>query len=224
MKNNLKKVCIIIGIVLWLLSLFAVYKVMHDKYTKTNDLLNHNLEYVDSLKTYNKYYDDSKFSDLKNINKELYDSLKQYKNQIDYLTQFTYEKENTSGKVVIIKQDNKDTIYSAPKDFVYESEPNDTFTYKLTINSEKEPNYYKLDTKFKEKFTLVNKTDDSGNNHLAIGSETKGDVSNVTVYKKKQSMKLVSRFAIGPAVTVGYDPFNKRVAAVCGVSLTFKLN
>lgn len=221
MKN---KILIIVAILLWVLSLFAIYKFAYNKSKNTSDLLNTNIEYVDSLKTYNKFYSDAKFNELKETNKVLYDSLKKYKDQIDYLVQFTYEKDNTSGKVIIVKQDKKDTIYSEPKDFVYESEPNDTFTYKLTINSEKEPNYYKLDTKFKEQFTIVNKSDENGKNHITIQGDNQGEISDVTVHKKKETTKFKDRFVIGPAVTVGYDPFNNRIAAVCGISLTFKIN
>lgn len=232
---------VIIIIILWLLSLFLVYKFALNKFNKTNDLLNNNtnIEYVDSNKTYNKFYNETTFNDLKNTNKTLYDSLKQYKNQIDYLTQFTYTKTYSTGKIItsnkqnngiinnnitLNKKDTTTTIYSIkPKDYIYTSEPNDTFTYKLTINAEKEPNYYLLDAKVKEKFTLVNKTDDNGNNHITIQGNNKGDITDVTTYKKKQTTPFLKRFAVGPAVTVGYDPFNNRVTAVCGVSLTFNL-
>lgn len=223
-KINAKALVVSMGIVLWILSIVSVYYYMHKKYVSTENIINEDIEYVDSLKAYNKFYSESNFNELKEKNKSLYDSLKKYKDRIDYLVQFSYEKTSTSGKVVITKKENNDTTYAEPKDFVYESEPNDTFEYKITINSVKEPNYYKIDAKFKDKFTIVNKFDENGNNHISIQGDDKGNVSDVTVYKKKKTTKFIDRFAIGPAITVGYDPFNKKMAAVCGVSLTFKIN
>lgn len=231
MKLNKNNILIILGIILWIISLCLVYFLTTSQLNKTNDLLNkNNVEYVDSNKTYNKFYNETTFNELKNNNKTLYDSLKQYKSQIDYLTQFAYTKTYSTGKIITNKQNNntnnnQNIINDSlkPKDYIYTNEPNDTFTYKLTINAEKEPNYYILDTKLKEKFTLVNKTDDNGNNHITIQGDTKGDITNVTTYKKKQNTPFLKRFAVGPAVTVGYDPFNNRVTAVCGISLTFNL-
>lgn len=210
---------------LWLVSLAALsncYQRQED--SKTKKLLEE-VEYKDSLNNYNKVYYDAKLSDLKKENKELYDSLKDSKNVIDYLVQFKYQKGHSTGIVYINK---RDTLYlsntNEPRTFVYTSEPNDTFEYKLSINSEKEPNWYSLDTKFKEKFTIVNKEDDNGLNHITIGGEQHGDIADVTVFKKKEKNGIIKRLRIGPSITAGYDPFNKKLGMVVGVGVTYDLS
>lgn len=186
-----------------------------------NKIIDKEIEYVDSNKTYNKIHMDTEFSKLKKENKELYDSLKKSKDMIDYLVQFKYEKSYSSGKVeTSSKKDNASASIS--RDYVYKSEPNDSFEYKLTINSEKEPNYYQLDTKIKQRFTIVNEHD-NGMNHTTIKEDGKGDISNVTVFHKKNKKKFVDRFAVGPSITVGYDPLNKNMGCMVGVSLTFNI-
>lgn len=186
-----------------------------------NKIIDKDIEYVDSNKTYNKIHMDTEFSKLKKENKELYDSLKKSRDIIDYLVQFDYEKSYSSGKVeASSKKDNASAYIS--RDYVYKSEPNDSFEYKLTINSEKEPNYYQLDTKIKQRFTIVNEHD-NGMNHTTIKEDGKGDISNVTVFHKKNKKKFVDRFAVGPSITVGYDPLNKNMGCMVGVSLTFNI-
>ena len=174
-----------------------------------NKIINKEIEYVDSNKTYNKMHMDAEFNKLKNENKELYDSLKKSRDIIDYLVQFDYEKSYSSGKIETSSKNDKSSAYIS-HDYVYKSEPNDSFEYKLTINSEKEPNYYQLDTKIKQRFTIVNE-------------DGKGDISNVTVFHKKDKKKFIDRFAVGPSITVGYDPLNKNMGCMVGVSLTFNI-
>ena len=164
---------------------------------------------------------DAEFSKLKKENKELYDSLKKSRDIIDYLVQFDYEKSYSSGKVETSSKNDKSSAYIS-HDYVYKSEPNDSFEYKLTINSEKEPNYYQLDTRFKQRFTIVN-GHDNGMNHTTIKEDGKGDISNVTVFHKKDKKKFIDRFAVGPSITVGYDPLNKNMGCMVGVSLTFNI-
>lgn len=214
----------LVVVVLWLVSLVVLstcYKQQES--SKTKKLLEE-VEYKDSVNNYHKIYYDSKLSDLKKENKELYDSLKDSKDVIDYLVQFKYQKEHSTGIVHINKHD---TIFvgntNEPRTFVYTSEPNDTFEYKLSINSEREPNWYSLDTKFKEKFTIVNKEDDNGLNHITIGGEQHGDVTDVTVFKKKKGNGILKKIHIGPSVTAGYDPFNKKFGMVVGVGVTYDL-
>lgn len=186
-----------------------------------NRIIDKEIEYVDSNKTYNKIHMDAEFSKLKKENKELYDSLKKSRDIIDYLIQFDYEKSYSSGKVETSSKNDNASV-SISHDYVYESEPNDSFEYKLTINSEKEPNYYQLDTKIKQRFTIANEHD-KGMNHTTIKEDGKGDISNVTVFHKKEKKKFIDRFAVGPSITVGYDPLNKNMGCMVGVSLTFNI-
>lgn len=208
----------IVVVLISIVSTFLVTKKCSNSLDR-NKIIDKEIEYVDSNKTYNKIHMDAEFSKLKKENKELYDSLKKSRDIIDYLVQFDYEKSYSSGKVeTSSKKDNASASIS--RDYVYNSEPNDSFEYKLTINSEKEPNYYQLDTKFKQRFTIVNEHD-KGMNHTTIKEDGKGDISNVTVFHKKNKKKFIDRFAVGPSITVGYDPLNKNMGCMVGVSLTF---
>lgn len=188
------------------------------------------VEYYDSLNNYNKVYYSKTFKELNKENKELYDSLKQYKDKIDFIVQFTHEKDYQTGKIEtkpnVIDSVIYDTINVSEalmaKTYEYNSEPNDTFQYKLNINSYTEPNWYSLNVKTKNKFTIVNKEED-GINHITIGSSNKGNISNVTVFNKKEKRKFLSRFSVGPSVTAGYDIVNKQWGITAGASVTFDL-
>ena len=101
------------------------------------------IEYTDTTSTYHKHYYETKFKELKKVNRELYDSLKQYKDKIDYIVQFYHEEEYNTGQVHtkpnIVDSVAYDTIpFTVPpvaKTYEYTSEPNDTFQYKLNVNS-----------------------------------------------------------------------------------------
>jgi FtsZ-interacting cell division protein ZipA len=182
-----------------------------------------NIVYVDSNKVYHNFNEDANFKDLKKKNKELYDSLKKYKNQIDYLVQFSYNKTYDTGKIVVKETEKKEDVALESKTYEYSNNKNDTINYKLQINSEKEPNWYRLKMNLSDKFTVVNKTNGNGQNETTIQSGNKGDINNVTVYNKKEKKSFWKRFAIGPAVTVGYDPINKHMGMAIGVGITFDL-
>ena len=186
---------------------------------KGSDMIPQEAEWVDNTdNTYNKIYFDKEFSDLKKENKALYDSLKKYKNKIDYLVQFSYEKSYSSGKVETADTTQK----TEAKTFTYESEPNDTFEYKLRINADKEPYWYDLDAKVKDKITLVNmKTDGSDVNQLSIKSDIKAEIGNVTTFNKQQKESFLKHFKVAPSVTFGYDVLNNNMGIVVGVSLSY---
>jgi hypothetical protein len=188
------------------------------------------IEYTDSTGAYNKLYYEAKFASLKKENRELYDSLKQYKDKIDYIVQFYHEKEYNTGQVHtkpnVIDSVVYDTIpVSVPqiaKTYEYLSEPNDTFQYKLNVNSFTEPNWYSIQAKVKNKFTIVNK-EEGGMNHITIEPGNGGTITDPTVWKKKEKRSLWDRFSFGPGVTAGYDPINKQFGVVVGASATFDL-
>ena len=81
------------------------------------------------------------------------------------IKKFTHEKNYQTGKVEtkpnIVDSVIYDTIKVSEtlmaKTYEYNSEPNDTFQYKLNINSYTEPNWYSLNVRTKNKFTIVNK-------------------------------------------------------------------
>lgn len=219
----------IIVIAIWVLSIVFIC-AFYERSIRIHRGIVSDIEYVDSMNNYNKLYYDGKFKELKKVNKELYDSLKDYKDMVSYLVQFKYEKQYSSGIVhTKPKGQNviRDTVYKErvlePRNFEYNSEPNDTFQYKLVINSEMEPNWYSISARIKEKFTIVNQSDDSGLNHITIGGQGGGNVSDVTVFKKNEKKKFKDRFTVGPSLTTGYDLINKKWGIMAGASVTFDL-
>ena len=223
-----KEKCIYVVIILFLMVCGLVW-FAYDCKEKTNSLVEE-VEYYDSLSNYHKMFYSKTFKELKKENKELYDSLKQYKDKIDFIVQFTHEKNYQTSKIEtkpnVVDSVIDDTIKVREtlmaKTYEYNSEPNDTFQYKLNINSYTEPNWYSLNVRTKNKFTIVNKEED-GINHITIGSNDNGNISNVTVFNKKEKRKFLSRFSVGPSVTAGYDIVNKQLGIMAGVSVTFDL-
>ena len=178
MKEFLKKLYekystwIIAGLIVLIVILTAYFNYQLNKKQKKID----EIEYVDTTGTYHKLYYEKKFKELKNENRELYDSLKKYKDKIDYIVQFYHEKEYNTGKVEDNKPKVKDSIVydtipitlpQVAKTYEYTSEPNDTFQYKLNVNSLTEPIWYSINAKVKNKFTIVNK-EEGGMNHITI--------------------------------------------------------
>ena len=129
-------IVLIIGFVAYL-----NYK-LHEKQKKIDEI-----EFTDTTGTYHKVYYEKKFKELKKENRELYDSLKQYKDKIDYIVQFYHEKEYNTGQNSNKPNIKDSTVYdtipmvipSIARTYEYTSEPNDTFQYKLNVNSFTEP-------------------------------------------------------------------------------------
>lgn len=234
MMKIFKEKCILIMIALFLVIIGTLYFARTE--LKESEKLVEEVEYIDSTNTYNKIYYEKEMSSLRKENKELFDSLKKYKKDIDFLVQFKYKKtyetgvvhtkKNNSRPVTVTKEEqgvNPEEKLEA-KTYEYLSEPNDTFEYRLRINSEKEPNWYSLSANVKDKFTIVNKSkDDSNINHITIGSQGSGEISDVTVFKKKEKKKLMDRISIGPGATAGYDPINKNWGVMVGIGVSYDL-
>jgi hypothetical protein len=232
MKEFLKKLYekysswIIALLIVFIIGLVAYFNYkLNEKQKKIDEI-----EYTDSTGIYNKLYYEAKFVSLKKENKELYDSLKQYKDKIDYIIQFYHEKEYNTGQVTtkpniidsVVYDTIPVTIPQIAKTYEYLSEPNDTFQYKLNVNSFIEPNWYSIQAKVKNKFTIVNK-EEGGMNHITINPENGGTISNPTVFKKKEKRNFLDRFSFGPGITAGYDPINKQFGIVVGASATLDL-
>ena len=201
---------LIIASAILLLDAYFMTKQVSDKLDE--------ITYTDTAGQFNKLYYEKKFSALKKENRELYDSLKKQKDKIDYLVQFSYENEHSTG-VVETKPGNTATTEEKQKakTYEYKGEQGDTFSYKLTINSIAEPYWFKIDTKVKDTFTIVNKKE-GGMEHVTIGAGGSGTIDNVTVFKPKSKKKLKDYVFLGPAVTAGYDPLNKNMGVLIGVS------
>ena len=175
---------------------------------------------------------DRDFKELKKENKELYDSLKQYKDQIDFLTQFNYNKKYKTDtvwatktvfktpeeKIVYIEKMKSDTTV---KTYRYANDKNDSINYKLEVGSRTEPVWYTVDVSVSDKFTIVNKKE-NGVNFTEIKSENKGEITNVTAFNKKEK-RIWNKIAIGPSITYGYDFNSKKFAPTVGISVTYNL-
>ena len=233
MKEFLKKLYekystwIIAGLIVLIVILTAYFNYQLNKKQKKID----EIEYVDTTGTYHKLYYEKKFKELKTENRELYDSLKKYKDKIDYIVQFYHEKEYNTGKVEGKKPKVKDSIVydtipitlpQVAKTYEYESEPNDTFQYKLNVNSLTEPIWYSINARVKNKFTIVNK-EEGGMNHITIEPGNGGTISDPTIWKKKDKKGFWQRVSVGPSVTAGYDLVNKQWGVMAGASITYDL-
>ena len=213
---------IILGLIIGMM--FFVCK----KSNHTKELVD-GVEAIDSTNTYSKVYYDTEISNLKKKNRELYDSLQANRDKVSYLLQFKYQKEYTTG-VVHVKDKNQTsteqtaipTIEEKDSTYTYSSIPNDTMMYKLQVNSSREPNWYSLNVKMSDRFTIVNKSDDNGLNVITIDPQNNGSISDVTTFKKKQKKTFFQHFHVGPSVTAGYDPINKQWGVMIGVGVTIR--
>ena len=170
-------------------------------------------------RTYEVQFYDQTIKSLKKENEALYDSIKMYKDELDYALQFKYEKEYSSDTVYIEKTV---TIPSeTPKVFEY-SNNSDSLRYKLQISSLIEPEWYKIDFKVSDQFTILNNRTDEGLNETIIKTNTNADISDVTVWKKDRS-SFWDHFSVGPTVAAGYDFINNKPAVVVGVGVTVKI-
>ena len=144
--------CFIWTIIILFAAIVGLVIYYNHEISKKNKVIADQIEYIDTVGTYHKYYYAKKFKELKYENKELYDSLKRYKDKLDYVIQFTHEKNYSTGKKnskpTIIHDSIHDTItIKEPlisKTYQYVSEPNDTFQYKLNVNSYTEPNFFSI--------------------------------------------------------------------------------
>ena len=228
MKNIIEQKCFYVVLVLFLITCGLLW-YSHNQYQSSQRLIEE-VEYYDSLNRYNKIYYSKAFSALKKENEELYDSLKKYKDKLDYVIQFTYEKEYNVGKKNSKPQIIHDSIHDTitikeplvSRTYQYTSEPNDTFQYKLNVNSYTEPNWYSIQAKVKNKFTIVNK-EEGGVNHTTITPNNGGQISDVTLWKKDKQKTVWDRVSVGPAVTAGYDPINRQWGMTLGVGIGFNL-
>jgi hypothetical protein len=167
------------------------------------------------------YYQDE-IDNLSKINKELYDSIKIFKNQIDYLVQFKYEKTYTTGKIETDKV--KEVVHNADsivKTYEY-SNKNDTLSYILNVGAFEKPQWYSLDVKISDKFTIVNKAFE-GFDKLDIVSDSNGKINDVTVLKKKEKINIFDNISIGPSMTMGYNFTTKEPEFILGVSITYDI-
>lgn len=227
MTNFIKQKCLYVVLTLFLITCGLLW--FANKQYQSSQKLIEEVEYYDSLNNYNKIYYSKAFSALKKENKELYDSLKKCKDKLDYVIQFTHEKDYNTGKKnskpIVIHDSIHDTITIkeplVSKTYQYTSEPNDTFQYKLNVNSYTEPNWYSIQAKVKNKFTIVNK-EDNGTNHITIGANNGGMITNPTVFKKEKK-GLLKRVNFGPGVVAGYDPLNKNFGLMIGVTASLNL-
>lgn len=227
-SERCKKLAWVAALLLTLL-LAAVAMYYDAKVTREADLIEQKME--GNLEVTNK---DKDLKDLKKENRELYDSLEMYKEKLDYVIQFSYSKNYKTDTVWLTKTKKIYTPVEIEKykeevrndttitTYVYENDKNDSINYRLAIGSQTEPKWYSLDMQVSDKFTIVNKKDGEMNT-TNIESGNKGEVTNVTVFNKKQKTRIMNKIAIGPSISFGYDFANKRMAPTVGVSVTYNI-
>lgn len=178
---------------------------------------------TDDNKTTVIFYE-QKLETLKKTNKELYDSLKIYKDEIDYLTQFKFNKEYIVHDTIIKKDTVNDNENIDVKEFTYKNkEKNDTLNYELKIGSIAEPNWYSIKFQISEQFTIVNKEKNGINETTIAPTSNNATITNVTILKQKEKFKLKDKIAIGPSISGGYCIINKKFDIMLGVSVTWDL-
>lgn len=227
MTNFIKQKCLYVVLTLFLITCGLLW--FANRQYQSSQRLIEEVEYYDSLNNYNKIYYSKAFKALKKENEELYDSLRKYKDKLDYVIQFSHEKNYNIGKKnskpIIVHDSIHDTITVkeplVSRTYQYTSEPNDTFQYKLNVNSYTEPNWYSMQAKVKNKFTIVNK-EDNGMNHVTIGSGNGGNISDVTVWKKDKET-FWNKFNIGLGITAGFDPINRQFGVMVGPTFSIRL-
>lgn len=159
---------------------------------------------------------DKEINSLKKENKELYDSIKQYKNEINFLTQYSYKKEYKLDTVYVKEPNMNDSI----QEFKYSNNHNDSINYNLIIGSKIEPNWYKIDINISDKFTIINRNQDDIN-RTTITSDNGGEITDVTVFNKnKHTFK--DNFSHGIVGGVGYGVLNHNVDVFVGYGITIK--
>lgn len=220
-KKTLFKVAIFI---LFILLLLFLSNRCANYFLKKNKI-----EYVDTANVKIVKYNEEEIGRLRVENAKLYDAVSRYQKEIDYLSQFAYDKIYDTGKVEINKKLSKDKKSNliekvdSSRTFVYENKPNDSLTYKLLINSTKEPNWYSLNVKVHDVITVVNKDKGNSQNELTIKTDNKADISDVTVFKKKKKGNIFNKIAIVPGVFYGYDIKNKNLGYGVGVTIGYNI-
>lgn len=222
--NYIKTYWYVLAIVFCLMILYLLKSFNDQRNRLANELIK--TEYTDKNGTYHNVYVENDFKALKKENRELYDSLKKYKKQISDILQFRYTKRYITNKVSktpisvnVVEVNKLDTI----KIFEYQNGTTDSIKYNLQIASTVEPKWHKLDITVNDELTVVNKKGDNGINHLTIDSNNKGTITDVTVFKKKETKGFWKRFKAGPSTTVGYDPINKRFGTAIGIGIMFDI-
>lgn len=218
-ETTLKIVVIVLAVFLLILCGYIVH---------LNRKIEKNVQTIETVTTqdnkYTQFYYEREFKELKKENKELYDSLKNQQDYITSLSRFNYKVHHTVDTVLIEKNEPLPSEVENLSDSTYHyANETDSLSYDLLINSKVEPNWYALDVDVKDEFTIVNKQYADGRLATNIESNHKGEISDITSWQKPTKKKWYQRFAVGPAVTVGYDPINKNAGLVVGVSATWNI-
>ena len=94
--------------------------------------------------------------------------------------------------------------------------------YTLTVASNNEPEWYRLRFKLSDQFTIINK-DNGDINDITIGGNGQGQISDVTVFTRKNKESFFDRFAIGPSISYSYSINDKTLSPAIGFSITYNL-
>lgn len=206
----------------------AIILILCCKFYKINQKTTKQVARIETVTNEGKYmqiYNDRELVELKKVNEHLYDSIKEMKNEIDYLATFKYKYEHVGDTVKV----NNDTINQnitetdSIKIFKYNNynKTDNPFNYELTIGSKKPIDWYKLDFKLDDEFTIVNKKMEN-TNETTIESNY-GEIKGDFIYSKSKRKTFKDRCVFGPSVTGGYDVLNKQFGIMIGFSYTFDI-
>lgn len=213
MKRNIAIIIMSISLILGGISLYRVYTSMKE-YKEMISLIESEKYENGKLTSVNM---DKEISYLKEQNKALYDSVKKYKDDVKYVIQFKYLKEYKTDTVYVkdTEANEKVNVYS------YENEENDSIQYQLNIGSIEEPNWYSLNFKLKDEFTIINRNNNNVN-HTTIESANGGLIDNTTIFNKKEREKWIDNWTVGFSVGGGYGFTSHKIDIWIGPTLTWK--
>ena len=204
----------------------AIILILCFKFYKINQKTTKQVARIETVTNEGKYmqiYNDRELVELKKINEHLYDSIKGMKNEIDYLATFKYKYEHIGDTIKVNNATiEPDTIQTdSIKVFKYNNFDNieNPFNYELTIGSKKPIDWYKLDFKLDEDFTIVNKK--LGNTNETTIESNYGEIKGDFIYSKPKKKTFKDRIVFGPSISTGYDVLNKQFGVMFGVSCTF---
>ena len=186
--------------------LFNSNKAVSELHTSVNGYVN------DS--TYMVTYYSKAIKDLKKENKDLYDRIKKQDN-VSSAIQFMYFYKFKTDTMFVDKNDT-----SLIKNYEVNT---DTISYKLRIKSP-QIEWYTLDFQLNDKLTIINRKDGNSNETTITNSNGNGNVGNVTVYTPKEKKSFLDKFAIGPQISIGVNPYNMKTPEIyIGFGITYNL-
>lgn len=167
--------------------------------------------------------DDQTEREFKKRERELYDTIKAMGikiSDLEYALQIAYRMKYDGDTVYIVKKET-DTVFVGMdvKTFAYEGGKEDSVSYKLTIGSVAEPDWYKVDFTVNDKIFVANEHND-GKNTTTVVTGNGGEITDIEAYNKKKD-RFWKNVCVGPSIGIGYDPANNKFGPSIGISVSY---